>query len=65
MAVPSLVTIDSSEPLEKMYEIVARDGGVIVSNFLTPELLKEAMDGSVFHHNSNNINLVWKSLTRG
>uniref|UniRef100_A0A8H7K9U3 Phytanoyl-CoA dioxygenase n=1 Tax=Bionectria ochroleuca TaxID=29856 RepID=A0A8H7K9U3_BIOOC len=45
MAVPSLVTIDSSEPLEKMYEIVARDGGVIVSNFLTPELLKEAMDG--------------------
>ncbi|KAL3479177.1 hypothetical protein BJX99DRAFT_268591 [Aspergillus californicus] len=41
---PSLVTIDASEPLEKINEIIAQDGGVIVSNFLSPELLKECMD---------------------
>ncbi|KAL4864668.1 hypothetical protein BDV12DRAFT_205605 [Aspergillus spectabilis] len=41
---PSLVTIDASEPLEKIFEIIARDGGVIVSNFLSQELLKECMD---------------------
>ncbi|KAJ6146246.1 hypothetical protein N7497_008228 [Penicillium chrysogenum] len=41
---PSLVTIDSSEPLEKIIKIIERDGGVIVSNFLSPELLKECMD---------------------
>ncbi|KAL4810345.1 hypothetical protein BDV18DRAFT_156712 [Aspergillus unguis] len=41
---PSLVTIDATEPLEKIYEIIEKDGGVIVSNFLSPELLKECMD---------------------
>ncbi|KAL4945154.1 hypothetical protein BDV06DRAFT_209654 [Aspergillus oleicola] len=41
---PSLVTIDASEPLDKIYKIIERDGGVIVSNFLSPELLKECMD---------------------
>ncbi|KAL4913700.1 hypothetical protein BDW62DRAFT_158207 [Aspergillus aurantiobrunneus] len=41
---PSLVTIDSSEPLDKIIKIIERDGGVIVSNFLSPELLKECMD---------------------
>ncbi|RDW86476.1 phytanoyl-CoA dioxygenase family protein [Aspergillus mulundensis] len=41
---PSLVTIDSSEPLDKIYKIIERDGGVIVSNFLSPQLLKECMD---------------------
>ncbi|KAL4778205.1 hypothetical protein BJX76DRAFT_366588 [Aspergillus varians] len=41
---PSLVTIDASEPLEKIIEIIEKDGGVIVSNFLAPELLKECMD---------------------
>ncbi|KAL6231034.1 hypothetical protein BDW75DRAFT_233945 [Aspergillus navahoensis] len=41
---PSLVTIDSSEPLEEIYMIIERDGGVIVSNFLPPELLKECME---------------------
>ncbi|OJJ00288.1 hypothetical protein ASPVEDRAFT_149251 [Aspergillus versicolor CBS 583.65] len=40
---PSLVTIDSSEPLEKIIKIIERDGGVIVSNFLSPELLQECM----------------------
>ncbi|OQD70714.1 hypothetical protein PENPOL_c001G06956 [Penicillium polonicum] len=40
---PSLVTIDSSEPLEKIIKFIERDGGVIVSNFLSPELLKECM----------------------
>ncbi|KAI1829237.1 hypothetical protein DTO006G1_9827 [Penicillium roqueforti] len=41
---PSLVTIDSSEPLEKIIKIIERDGGVIVSNFLSPEFLKDCMD---------------------
>ncbi|EGU77054.1 hypothetical protein FOXB_12437 [Fusarium oxysporum f. sp. conglutinans Fo5176] len=40
---PSLVTIDASEPLEKVFSVIDRDGGVIVSNFLSPELLKESM----------------------
>jgi hypothetical protein len=40
---PSLVTIDASEPLEKIFEVIDRDGGVIVSNFLSSELLKESM----------------------
>lgn len=47
---PSLVTIDSSEPLEKIIKVIERDGGVIVSNFLSPELLKECMDASKFIH---------------
>ncbi|KAL2813928.1 hypothetical protein BDW59DRAFT_167362 [Aspergillus cavernicola] len=41
---PSLITVDASEPLDKINEIIARDGGVIVSNFLSSELLKECMD---------------------
>ncbi|KAL4906180.1 hypothetical protein BDW74DRAFT_151445 [Aspergillus multicolor] len=41
---PSLVTIDASEPFDKIYKIIERDGGVIVSNFLSPELLEECMD---------------------
>jgi hypothetical protein len=36
-----LVTIDAAEPLEKILNIIARDGGVIVSNFLEPNLLAE------------------------
>lgn len=43
---PSLVTIDASEPIEKINAIIERDGGVIVSNFLTPELLKASMASS-------------------
>lgn len=43
---PSLITIDASEPLEKIFDIVSRDGGVIVSNFLSPELLKDLMNAS-------------------
>ncbi|WVR04389.1 hypothetical protein IAU60_001391 [Kwoniella sp. DSM 27419] len=44
-APPSLVTIDASEGLEKIVDIIKRDGGVIVSNFLDTELLKETMAG--------------------
>ncbi|CAG7558233.1 unnamed protein product [Fusarium equiseti] len=40
---PSLVTIDASEPFDKILEIIEKDGGVIVSNFLLPELLEESM----------------------
>ncbi|WZH45518.1 Phytanoyl-coa dioxygenase [Fusarium acuminatum] len=40
---PSLVTIDASEPLDKIFEVIDRDGGVIISNFLSPELLQESM----------------------
>lgn len=43
---PSIVTIDASEPLEKVFSVIDRDGGVIVSNFLSPELLKESMAAS-------------------
>ena len=43
---PSLVTVDSSEPLDKVFEAMERDGGVIVKNFLPPELLQECMDAS-------------------
>ena len=43
---PSLVTIDASEPLEKIYDIIVRDGGVIVSNFSSAELLEETMVAS-------------------
>ena len=41
---PSLVTIDASEPLETICDIIARDGGVIVAIFLSPELLQEVQD---------------------
>ncbi|KAJ5584725.1 uncharacterized protein N7459_004525 [Penicillium hispanicum] len=41
---PPLITVDATESLEKIYEIIERDGGVIVSNFLSQELLKECMD---------------------
>lgn len=44
MAQRSIVTIDASEPLEKINEIIERDGGVIVSDFLEPELLQECLD---------------------
>ncbi|EOO00580.1 putative phytanoyl- dioxygenase family protein [Phaeoacremonium minimum UCRPA7] len=40
---PKLTTIDASEPLDKILAIIARDGGVVVSNFLAPELLNELM----------------------
>ncbi|KAF2639692.1 hypothetical protein P280DRAFT_453694 [Massarina eburnea CBS 473.64] len=41
---PSLTTIDASEPLSAICDIIVRDGGVIVSNFISSELLKECMD---------------------
>ncbi|EWZ43169.1 hypothetical protein FOCG_01946 [Fusarium oxysporum f. sp. radicis-lycopersici 26381] len=40
---PRLTTIDASEPLDRILEAIARDGGVIVSNFLEPELLNDSM----------------------
>ena len=46
---PSIVTIDSSEPLGKILEIMERDGGAIVSNFLSPELLKDCLDARRCH----------------
>ncbi|CAI6095299.1 unnamed protein product [Clonostachys chloroleuca] len=45
MASPrQVVTLDASEPLEKINEVIARDGGVIVSNFLSSDLLKECLE---------------------
>ncbi|KAI4840586.1 hypothetical protein E4T44_07907 [Aureobasidium sp. EXF-8845] len=41
---PSLVRIDATEPLDKILDVIERDGGVIVTNFLSPELLRESMD---------------------
>ena len=43
---PSLVTIDASEPLDKIIDVILRDGGVIVANMLSPELLNEVMGAS-------------------
>lgn len=43
MSPPSLVTVDASESLDKINEIVARDGGVIVSNFLPSDVIEKAM----------------------
>jgi hypothetical protein len=43
---PSLVRIDANEPVEKILDAIERDGGVIVTNFLSQELLKESMDTS-------------------
>ncbi|KAL5607155.1 hypothetical protein FOBRF1_007652 [Fusarium oxysporum] len=40
---PKIATIDASEPLDKILDAIARDGGVIVSNFLKPELLNDSM----------------------
>jgi hypothetical protein len=45
---PSLVRIDATEPLDKILDVIERDGGVIVTNFLSPELLGESMDASGF-----------------
>ncbi|CAD6583319.1 MAG: hypothetical protein CYPHOPRED_002336 [Cyphobasidiales sp. Tagirdzhanova-0007] len=39
----SLATIDASADLDSILDAIARDGGVIVSNFLSPELLAETM----------------------
>ena len=41
--VPPLVTINASESLDTILEIMARDGGIIISNFLSSELLAECM----------------------
>jgi hypothetical protein len=46
---PALITIDASDPLEKIYEIIARDGGVIVRDLLSPELLAETMEAIESH----------------
>jgi hypothetical protein len=49
---PSLARIDATESLEKILDVIERDGGVIVTNFLTPELLKESMDTSKLDHST-------------
>jgi hypothetical protein len=43
---PKIATIDASEPLDNILDAIARDGGVIVSNFLEPELLNDSMRAS-------------------
>ena len=45
MTVRPLATIGSGESLEKILDAIARDGGVIVANFLEPALLEEIMTG--------------------
>jgi hypothetical protein len=45
---PSLVRIDATEPLDKILDVIERDGGVIVTSLLSPELLKESMETSKF-----------------
>ncbi|WVQ76329.1 hypothetical protein IAR50_005994 [Cryptococcus sp. DSM 104548] len=55
MAIAQLTTIDASEPLEKIIEIIERDGGVIVANLLSPELLKQTMDAIEPHFSKRGI----------
>jgi hypothetical protein len=45
---PSLVRIDATEALGKILDVIEREGGVIVTNFLSRELLQESMDTSEF-----------------
>ncbi|WVQ77582.1 hypothetical protein IAR50_007270 [Cryptococcus sp. DSM 104548] len=41
----SVTTLDASEPLERIFEVIARDGAVIIANFLPAELLNEYLTG--------------------
>ncbi|KAH0363141.1 hypothetical protein KCU65_g7611, partial [Aureobasidium melanogenum] len=41
--VSSLARIDANEPLDDILKVIERDGGAIVTNFLSPELLEELM----------------------
>lgn len=43
---PSLVIIDASAPIDRIIKIIEKDGAVIISNFLSPDLLKETNDAS-------------------
>jgi hypothetical protein len=54
MPIP-LVTIHASEPLDRMLEIIARDGGIIVSDLLSPELLGECMAAIEPHMNGRKL----------
>ncbi|EED24637.1 conserved hypothetical protein [Talaromyces stipitatus ATCC 10500] len=54
---PPLVTIDAAEPIEKIIEIIEKDGGVIISNFLSPDLLKETMDAIEPHFKGRKITI--------
>jgi hypothetical protein len=47
---PSLVTIDVSAPIDRIIKIIEKDGGVIISKFLAPDLLKETNDASRWCH---------------
>lgn len=39
----SLTYLEASTPLVEIYKVIERDGGVIIRNFLSSELLQEAM----------------------
>ncbi|KAM0542272.1 hypothetical protein ACHAPJ_012880 [Fusarium lateritium] len=39
-----IITVDASEPIENINEIIARDSGVIVANFLSSNLLQECLN---------------------
>ncbi|TYJ56745.1 hypothetical protein B9479_002515 [Cryptococcus floricola] len=55
MAISQLTTIDASQPLDKIIEIIERDGGVIVANLLSPELLQKTMDAIEPHFGKRGI----------
>lgn len=60
----SLVTIDASAPIDKIIKIIEQDGGVIVSNFLSSDLLKEVNNASQWPYLRNQIHSVdWQKLT--
>ena len=42
--VTPLVTLEADTPLDEIYEVMKRDGGVIIRDFLSPELLKTMLE---------------------
>ncbi|KAJ4257964.1 hypothetical protein NW762_008101 [Fusarium torreyae] len=42
-----LVTVEASQLIEKINEIIARDGGVIVAGFLSSDLLQECLQATI------------------
>ncbi|KUL89783.1 hypothetical protein ZTR_00584 [Talaromyces verruculosus] len=52
---PSIATIDASAPIDMIIKIIEKDGGVIISNFLSPDLLKETNDATEPHFKGRKI----------
>jgi hypothetical protein len=36
---PEIVELDASAPIEQIVDIIKRDGGIIIRNFVSPEII--------------------------